>query len=161
MNCFSAATRWLATHSLNFSLPTLSKMQIERSVQCRSTTSNRTWCTAEVICTLSLAYIMRFIASTASGTPIFSATPSVHVPAVEVPEYGRAVAFAGGLLRLGHFADRLVLLGRALGLLLHGGAQPGEFLAAVVVAGRALTVPAAGQSAQAPEHSSIFINRRR
>jgi hypothetical protein len=57
-------------------------MQIERSVQCRSTTSNRTWCTAEVICTLSLAYIIRFIASTASGTPIFSAIPSVHVPAV-------------------------------------------------------------------------------
>jgi hypothetical protein len=45
-----------------------------------------------------------------------------------VPQHGLVVALAGGLPRLGYFADRLVLLRLSLSFLLHGGPQPGEHL---------------------------------
>jgi hypothetical protein len=47
---------------------------------------------------------------------------------LEVPQHGLVVALAGGLPRLGYFADRLVLLRLSLSFLLHGGPQPSELL---------------------------------
>jgi hypothetical protein len=71
---------------------------------------------------------MRFMASTASETPIFSAIPSVHLPAVlRCWSRGRTVALAGGLLCRRHSADRLILLVFAVGFF-HGGPQPLKLL---------------------------------
>ena len=78
---------------------------------------------------LSLPYINPFMASTASGTMILSATSKCPcADSLEVPQHGLVVALAGGLPRLGYFADRLVLLRLSLSFLLHGGPQPSELL---------------------------------